>query len=149
MGSPSNEPEELAHADDAIIGRAARRSVLALAVVAVLAGGTIYLTKRRPPPPPAQITRLRAPAIPAKPKAEIPGVPFADITREAGITFVHNSGAYGDKLLPETMGGGVAFFDFDNDGAPDLLFVNSTYWPWHVPEGKGPTTAALYRNNGK
>ena len=71
------------------------------------------------------------------------------MTSAAGIHFHHNNGAYGDKLLPETMGGGVAFFDFDNDGAPDLLFVNSTYWPWRVPEGKKPTSAALYHNDGK
>src|SRR5713101_6574825 len=47
------------------------------------------------------------------------------------------------------MGGGVAFFDFDNDGDQDLLFVNSTWWPWRVPAGKKPATAALYRNDGK
>jgi enediyne biosynthesis protein E4 len=146
---PSNEPEELAHADDAIIGRATRRSALALTVVAVLVGASIYISKRKPAPPPPQVTQFRAPTVPDKPKAEIPVATFADITREAGITFIHNNGAYGDKLLPETMGGGVAFFDFDNDGAPDLLFINSTYWPWHRPEGKQPTTAALYRNDGK
>ena len=50
--------------------------------------------------------------------AEIPYVRFTDITREAGITFIHENGAYGDKFLPETMGGGVAFFDYDNDGSP-------------------------------
>src|SRR3954469_22587420 len=61
---------------------------------------------------------------------------FTDVTKQAGITFVHNNGAYGDKLLPETMGGGVAFLDFDNDGFQDLLFINSTYWPDHVPAGK-------------
>src|SRR6266496_1375489 len=92
----SNEPEELAHADDAIIGRAARRSVLALAALAMLAGGAIYLAKRKPAPPPPQVTRFRAPIVPDKPKAEIPGAPFADITRQAGITFAHNNGAYGD-----------------------------------------------------
>ena len=69
--------------------------------------------------------------------------------RAAGIKFVHNNGAYGDKLLPETMGGGVAFFDYDNDGDQDLLFVNSTYWPGHVPPGKQPPTMALYRNDGR
>src|SRR5947208_8231498 len=72
---------------------------------------------------------------------------FTDITKEAGITFVHNNGAFGDKLLPETMGGGVAFFDFDNDGSQDLLFINSTYWPGHAPAGKQFTTAALYHND--
>ena len=60
---------------------------------------------------------------------EIPLAHFTDVTSQAGIHFVHENGAYGDKLLPETMGGGVAFFDFDNDGFQDLLFVNATDWP--------------------
>src|SRR5512140_1745519 len=80
--------------------------------------------------------------------AEAPVAKFTDITREAGITFSHVNGAYGDKLLPETMGGGVAFFDFDNDGFPDLLFINSCYWPGHGPAGKTPPTMALYHNDG-
>src|SRR6266404_5842981 len=45
------------------------------------------------------------------------------------------------------MGGGVAFFDFDNDGSQDLLFIDSTYWPGHVPEGKQLPTLALYHND--
>jgi hypothetical protein len=79
---------------------------------------------------------------------EIPTVKFADITKESGITFVHNNGAYGEKLLPESMSGGVAFLDYDNDDAQDLLFINSTYWPGHIPEGKSPSTMALYHNDG-
>ena len=88
-----------------------------------------------------------APAAPGG-VAEIPVAKFTDITREAGITFRHVNGAYGEKLLPETMGGGVAFFDFDNDGFPDLLFINSCYWPGHVPPGKSQPTMALYHNDG-
>ncbi|MHB8522446.1 MAG: CRTAC1 family protein [Limisphaerales bacterium] len=80
--------------------------------------------------------------------AEIPVARFTDITGEAGIHFVHNNGAYGEKLLPETMGGGVAFFDYDNDGHPDLLFINSTYWPWHQPPDKRAPTMGLYHNDG-
>lgn len=76
---------------------------------------------------------------------EVAPATFTDVTKEAGITFVHNNGAIGEKLLPETMGGGVAFFDFDNDGDQDLLFVNSTSWR----SGEKPTTMALYRNDGK
>lgn len=80
---------------------------------------------------------------------EIPVAKFTDINREAGITFTHLNGAYGDKLLPETMGGGVAFLDYDNDGRQDLLFINSTYWPGTIPPGKPPPTMALYHNNGR
>ena len=79
------------------------------------------------------------------------GVPvgkFTDVTTQAGLKFSHINGAYGDKLLPETMGGGVAFFDYDNDGHQDLLFINSTYWPGHVPEGKPLPTMVLYHNDG-
>jgi hypothetical protein len=79
---------------------------------------------------------------------EAPLAKFADITKEAGITFTHDNGAYGEKLLPETMGGGVAFFDFDNDGNQDLLFINSTDWPWHPTPGKKPSSMALYHNDG-
>ncbi len=146
---PPDEHEELAHADDTIIGKAVRWSLVVGTVVAVVVICFIFIVKRKPAPPPPRVTQLSAPTAPDNPKAEIPTATFTDITQEAGVTFLHNNGAYGDKLLPETMGGGVAFFDFDNDGAPDLLFINSTYWPWHMPEGKKPTTAALYHNDGK
>ncbi|MFO1511801.1 MAG: CRTAC1 family protein [Verrucomicrobiota bacterium] len=79
---------------------------------------------------------------------EMPSVRFTDITQEAGIAFTHANGAFGDKLLPEAMGGGVAFCDFDGDGYPDLLFINSCYWPEHAPEGIAQPTMALYRNDG-
>ena len=82
--------------------------------------------------------------------AQVPQAKFTDITAEAGIKFTHVNGATGEKLLPETMGGGVAFFDFDNDGAADLLFVNSTDWPWHTNAAAGTRrTMALYKNDGK
>jgi len=146
---PHDDEDELAHADDTIIGKAVRWSLLVLVIIGVLFGGTVFLLKRKPAPPPAQVTKLDAPVSPDRPQAEIPVAKFTDITKEAGIAFVHNDGAYGEKLLPETMGGGVAFLDFDKDGHQDLLFVNSTYWPWQVPEGKPPTTMALYRNDGR
>jgi enediyne biosynthesis protein E4 len=152
MNEPTTKPplddEELVHTDDTIIGKAVRWSLLVLITFAALFGGALLLLKRKSPPPLAQVTRLDAPVSPGRPQAEIPAAKFIDITREAGITFVHNNGAYGEKLLPETMGSGVAFLDYDNDGHQDLLFVNSTWWPWHVPEGKPPTTMALYHNDG-
>src|SRR4029077_19322458 len=79
-------------------------------------------------------------------KVPLPKVRFTDITRQAGITFHHFSGATGKKLLPETMGSGVAFLDYDNDGKQDLLFINSCPWPDDKP-GQKPTLAP-YHNAG-
>jgi hypothetical protein len=79
--------------------------------------------------------------------AEVPRVPFADITKDAGIGFVHVNGAAGEKLLPETMGGGCAFIDFDTDGDQDVVFINSMPWPGTGLEGR--ITHALYVNDGR
>src|SRR5438132_12015681 len=81
-------------------------------------------------------------------RVPIPVVRFTDITEAAGITFRHTNGAFGKKLLPETMGSGVAFLDYDGDGRQDLLFVNSCYWPGHEAKGQPTPTLALYRNKG-
>ena len=71
-------------------------------------------------------------------------IEFTDVSAESGIHFKHNSGAFGKKYLPETLGAGCAFLDFDNDGWQDILLVNSTAWP----ERKTPETfLALYHNN--
>src|SRR5947207_4917850 len=144
---PDRKDDELASHDDAIVGRAFRRSLVVLLLVGAVVAGISFLLERSQSSPRTQVAEPDTPT-----SRQLPGIPvarFTDITREAGIAFVHNNGAYGDKLLPETMGGGVAFFDFDNDGAPDLLFINSTFWPWHVPQGEQPTTMALYHNDGK
>ena len=72
-------------------------------------------------------------------------IEFADVTAQAGIHFRHNSGAFGKKYLPETMGSGVCFIDYDNDGWQDILFINSMDWPGHKT---GASYPALYHNNG-
>ncbi len=79
---------------------------------------------------------------------QAPAVRFTDITRTSGINFHHVNGAFGRKLLPETMGAGVAFLDYDGDGRQDLFFVNSSYWPGHEDKKEPTPTMALYRNNG-
>src|SRR4051812_35708340 len=146
--SAPEQGEELVHTDDRIIGKAIRGSLAALLIIAILFVGAVFLLKRKATPAPAQITKLSAPAFRGQSPAEIPLVKFTDVTREAGITFTHTTGAYGEKLLPETMGGGVAFFDYDSDGHQDLLFINSTYWPGHLPPGRQCPPLALYHNDG-
>jgi hypothetical protein len=70
---------------------------------------------------------------------------FRDVTSQAGIHFTHNDGAFGKKWLPETMGPGCAFIDYDNDGYPDVVLINGDDFPGH-PHG-GATTLKLYHNN--
>jgi len=76
--------------------------------------------------------------------AEDPGFRLLDVTAAAGIDFHHNTGAFGAKYLPETMGSGCAFFDYDGDGWMDILLLNGMDWPGHR---RGRSTLKLYRNN--
>jgi hypothetical protein len=71
-------------------------------------------------------------------------ITFRDITTQSGIHYTHNNAAFGKKYLPETMGPGCAFIDYDNDGWPDILLVNGENWPGHAGAA---TTPKLYHNN--
>ena len=77
-------------------------------------------------------------------QASAPGFRLVDSTKQAGIDFHHYTGAYGGKLLPETLGSGCAFLDYDADGWQDILLVNGMDWPGHK---RGHATMRLYRNN--
>jgi len=96
----------------------------------------------------ATVLALLAPlalAAETKPSPASPaGVAFTDVTTASGIHFKHTSGAFGKKYLPETIGAGCAFLDFDGDGWADILLVNGTDWPGHATAKSYP---ALYRNN--
>ena len=147
------EEEEVAPLDDRVVGKAFRWSALAFAVIAAAAiGGMIYA--RRPATKAApQLTQISAPAAATATAIEAPVVKFSDVTAGAGITFTHFNGASPEKLLPETMGAGVAFLDFDNDGDQDLLFVNGAPLMWTqvqaalAKQEKLPTLK-LYANDG-
>lgn len=135
--------------DDAIIGKALWLSLGLLLFLVAVIGGAVLWVGRKPPQPVANVTRPTLPAPREVPKVELPQVPFTDVTQAAGIDFVHENGAYGDKLLPETMGGGCAFFDYDGDGDQDILFVNAQRWPWDPrPAAEAPAILALFANDG-
>jgi hypothetical protein len=121
-----------------------RRSVLAWAAGLALAAGSAGCgsddrddapAEREAPPPPAPTTVLGEPE-PA----------FVDVAAESGLDFVHNTGAFGDKWLPETMGSGCAWVDWDLDGDPDALLLSGRDFDGH-PTG-GRQTPALFRNDG-
>jgi enediyne biosynthesis protein E4 len=82
-------------------------------------------------------------AVPT-PAASPLGFTLTDVTSEAGIQFHHNSGAFGGKLLPETLGSGCAFLDYDADGWQDILLINAMDWAGHKRQR---STLKLYRNN--
>ena len=96
----------------------------------------------------ANVEGVTPAAIPAGNLAAAPRpsgpITFSDVAAEAGVHFRHNNGAFGKKYLPETMGSGVCVIDYDNDGWPDLFFVNGTDWPGHKTHHSLP---ALYHNN--
>lgn len=106
-----------------------RRDFLKSCLAAAAAAGAAGLTRTR--------SLLAAEASGA--------IHYLDITRQAGIHFVHNTGAFGKRYLPETMGAGCAFLDYDNDGKPDILLVNGMDFPGHK---RRRTTMKLYHNNG-
>lgn len=146
-----SEPrEEWVPADDRVIATAVRRSLIVLAVVLLLAAAGVWWYTR--PAPKVEVAEAPAAAPARLSKAESPAPPelrFTDVTRQAGIDFVHDNGAYGLKLLPETMGSGAAFADFDDDGDADLLLVNGDLWPWHdYPAERARPTQRLYLNDG-
>ena len=93
---------------------------------------------------PAEVTnQMPSPSPSPTPPRPSGPIEFTDVTTQARIHFKHNSGAFGKKYLPETIGNGCAFLDYDNDGWQDILIVNSTAWP----ERKTPRTLlALYHN---
>jgi len=92
----------------------------------------------------ASFPNLQALAAQIAPLAS-PGLRFTDVTTQAGIHFRHNSGAFGGKFLPETLGSGCAFLDYDRDGWQDILLINGADWPGHK---KSRSTLRLYHNNG-
>ncbi len=76
-----------------------------------------------------------------------PDLKYVDVTKAAGIDFHHTNGARGKKLLPETMGSGCVFFDYDGDARMDLLLLNGDRWPDDPDQGPRPSSR-LYRNDG-
>ncbi len=142
--------------DDAVIGVALRWSLVVFAILGLVIATTAYFLTRPAPPTPVKESPLAEVQRREATRMAPPVTPFTDMTLSSGITFRHVNGARGKKLLPETMGGGCAFFDFDNDGDQDLLLVNSQRWPWDPGDADADEDAAdtddalmaLYMNDG-
>ncbi|MFK7886081.1 MAG: CRTAC1 family protein [Gammaproteobacteria bacterium] len=148
MTDQSRDDEALEQQNDEVIGKAFRGSLLVFAALGLIGVAIFFLSREEETVETVVDATLAGPIEAVAPAADPvpPALPFADITQAAGINFSHQNGAYGDRLLPETMGSGAAFFDYDNDGDADLLLVNSTTWPWRPTDAAAVTR--LYANDG-
>ncbi len=135
--------------DDQVIGKAFRVSAIVLLSLAVLIALLMAVYNAPTPTKPRTDAQVSTPrTVDSVQSREPPLVEFTDVSEQAGIEFTHVNGAYGERFLPETMGSGIAFIDYDNDNDQDLILVNSTYWPWHPRAESEDSTNKVYRNRG-
>ncbi len=115
----------------------------------MIASGVFWFGQNREPSSQAPPSRPPAASPPAVSlPASGPELIFTNVTAEAGLRFTHVSGATGQRWYPETIGSGVAFFDYDGDRHPDILLVNGQSWSSLDEANAADATLQLYRNNG-
>ena len=145
------QPEHDQVQDDGIIGRATWWSLAAVVALGAIGTGAWFILRKPAPvrqPDPTPVT----PALPRVVDQPMTAVPFTDIAKAAGIDFVHTTGATGEYLLPETMGGGVGFLDVDADGDQDLVLIDGCRWqgePFASEPEPGHDSVRLWTNDGR
>ncbi|MDA9776818.1 CRTAC1 family protein [Rubripirellula sp.] len=133
--------------NDAVIGTALRASLLVFVILAFPVILILLYFVLQSDEDQSTETAVTLPEVRQSNEEPPPALPMSDVTKVSGIRFVHESGKYGEKLLPETMGSGVAVLDYNQDGHQDLFFVNSCRWEWDV-SSRRPSSCRLYRGDG-
>lgn len=134
---------------DAIIGTVWRATLVLLCMGALGYDAFVIWRLRSEESPPARpAARVSVSVAPPAGKRLYPIVPFVEVGKSAGLTYVHDNGATGEWLMPEDFTGGCAWFDYDNDGDADALFVNAMPLGGTPSQGaRAPLKSALFRND--
>ncbi len=133
--------------NDKVIADFFKKSLLVIFILSALATTVYYFINRSKPPVMVEESNFQAPAQ-LKKIVDPPQTVFVEQSQQRGIDFIHENGATGERMLPETMGSGVAFIDFDNDGDQDIIFANGNYWSWDEKIVPAPTQK-IYANDGQ
>ena len=131
--------------DEARIRRALRGSFAVLVIAGIIGSVIAFWLYQEPAPETVRERENIGPRSVSIDDIELPPFRFVDITSASGVDFVHYNGAYGERMLPESMGGGVAVLDIDNDDRQDVIFIDSSEWWWRSNPNSNPGTK-LYRN---
>ena len=131
--------------DEARIRRALRGSFAVLVIAGIVGSVIAFWLYQEPAPETVRERENIGPRSVSIDDIELPPFRFVDITSASGVDFVHYNGAYGERMLPESMGGGVAVLDIDNDDRQDVIFIDSSEWWWRSNPNSNPGTK-LYRN---
>lgn len=131
---------------DKRLSSALKWSGVAVVLILLIVALGVIVSLQQPQQSDVEEQVIEAPRM-TKVETELPTIPFVEVTQSSGIDFEHENGAIGERLLPETMGGGVAIFDFDQDQDEDILFVNST--DWNSSNLDSSKRSELYANDGQ
>ena len=134
--------------NDAVIASAFRASLIVIMLLGVpVIGFLIYLNIEKAKERSTEVA-VTLPETRQSNEQQMPSLAMKDVVDLSGISFAHESGRDGEKLLPETMGSGVAVLDYNDDGHLDLLFANSSRWPWSAGDPQA-SPSKLYQGDGQ
>ncbi|MDP7205443.1 MAG: VCBS repeat-containing protein, partial [Pirellulaceae bacterium] len=130
-------------------GRRIRWALVAVVGAVVIAGIGWWFNRPLPPLPDQAVKQVMPPHDPIIDTSLFPSVILKDVSAELGVDFVHENGAVGSLFMPEPLGSGGGFFDYDNDGDPDLLLLSCCPIADHLDPPADGRSIVLYENDGR
>jgi hypothetical protein len=134
--------------NDQVIADFMKKSIIVIIALAIIAAVSYFIIQQKPEPKIVDEKTYQAPTV-LKTIKTPPTVIFTEEAEKRGLNFIPENGAKGMRMLPETMGTGVAFLDFDKDGDQDIIFTNGKNWPWNEADSNNLPTQKLFENDGR